>query len=117
MLGRCKSSINFGLQAIGYETIPMTPVYALAITAELPFFIGRSNEIRQWTMRVRTSQHCTGDNINSLRADLKTKVDSNACFRETPPDGIADLDPDEFAFRSEIEDSLDFSIADPRFLV
>jgi hypothetical protein len=53
LIGKCKSSINSGLQAIGYETIPVSPEHATSLVRVFPFMRDRVDEMRQWTIRGR----------------------------------------------------------------
>jgi hypothetical protein len=51
LIGKCKSSINSGLQAIGYETVPLSPEHARSLVGVFPFMRDRVDEMRQWTIR------------------------------------------------------------------
>jgi hypothetical protein len=53
LIGKCKSSINSGLQALGYETVPLSPHHATSLVRVFPFMRDRVDEMRQWTIRTR----------------------------------------------------------------
>ena len=52
IVGKCKSSVNSGLQAIGYTTIPTDANTATALTKAFPFMKSDFGEMRQWTFRL-----------------------------------------------------------------
>jgi hypothetical protein len=52
LLGKCKSSINCGLQANGWEHTAATAADTLEISRVFPFLTSGGDEIRQWTVRV-----------------------------------------------------------------
>jgi hypothetical protein len=51
LIRKCKSSINSGLQAIGYETVLLSPEHATSLIRFFPFMRSRIDEMRQWTIR------------------------------------------------------------------
>jgi hypothetical protein len=51
LVGKCKSSINSSLQAIGSGPITMTPVHVRQLIQLFPFMKGLGLEMRQWTIR------------------------------------------------------------------
>lgn len=51
IIGKCKSSINNGFQAIGYNSIQTTPEIASLLTKLYPFLRNNFSEMRQWTVR------------------------------------------------------------------
>jgi hypothetical protein len=51
LVGKCKSSINSGLQAIGSGPITMTPGHVRQLIELFPFMRGLGGEMRQWTIR------------------------------------------------------------------
>ena len=57
IVGKCKSSVNSGLQAIGYTTIPTDANTATALTKAFPFMKSDFGEMRQWTFRLMPAMH------------------------------------------------------------
>jgi hypothetical protein len=55
LVGKCKSSINAGFQAVGLANSVMSPSQALGLVQIFPFLALNSNEIRQWTIRENTA--------------------------------------------------------------
>jgi hypothetical protein len=51
LIGKCKSSINAGLQSLGYSPAPMSSYHASQLLALLPFLHQNSSDFRQWTIR------------------------------------------------------------------
>ena len=51
LVGKCKSSINSGFQAIGYKVIPMDAESAVTLMKTYPFLKNQISLTRQWTLR------------------------------------------------------------------
>ncbi|KAH0794474.1 potassium/sodium hyperpolarization-activated cyclic nucleotide-gated channel 1 [Histomonas meleagridis] len=56
LIGKCKSSINCGLQSIGYKNSSITPKDASDLAKLFPFLMGNCSEMRQWTSRVKEDE-------------------------------------------------------------
>jgi hypothetical protein len=54
LIGKCKSSINAGFQAVGYTTTPMSAAHAASLVQVFPFMRSNCGEMRQWTIRATT---------------------------------------------------------------
>jgi hypothetical protein len=53
LIRKCKSSINAGVQAVGYATVPTTSDNATLLIRFFPFLMGNCTEMRQWTIRAQ----------------------------------------------------------------
>jgi hypothetical protein len=51
LVHRCKSSINFCFQSLGYSTVAMSPAHAARLMYIFPFLRDDCAEMRQWTIR------------------------------------------------------------------
>ncbi|KAH0793345.1 potassium/sodium hyperpolarization-activated cyclic nucleotide-gated channel 1 [Histomonas meleagridis] len=51
IIGKCKSSINNGIQAIGYVLVQTTAEIASELGKLFPFLKSNFSEMRQWTVR------------------------------------------------------------------
>lgn len=51
LLGKCKSSINIGFQALGYRVVATSTEHATQLMKTFPMMMENSVEMRQWTMR------------------------------------------------------------------
>ena len=51
LIRKCKSTINFGLQSVGFMTIPTDGDCVSKLMKHFPFLKDRCMEMRQWTMR------------------------------------------------------------------
>ena len=51
VIGKCKSSINNGIQAIGYVSIQTSADIAVILGKKFPFLKNNFSEMRQWTVR------------------------------------------------------------------
>jgi hypothetical protein len=51
LVGKCKSSINNGFQALGYKVIQMDAESAVILTKTFPFLREQPGLTRQWTLR------------------------------------------------------------------
>jgi hypothetical protein len=101
LVGRCKSSINAGLQSFGYATIPTTPEHVTLLVRALPFLRENANEMRQWTIR-----HCLRDISGT---DL-TKAEPEAApdLKVTLFDGFG-LDSGASLFDERITEEVDYA--------
>jgi hypothetical protein len=54
LIGKCKSSINCGFQALGYQTIPMSSNVASMLAQTFPFLMKDCSGVRQWTVRAQS---------------------------------------------------------------
>lgn len=74
LTGKCKSSINSGLQSIGYKVIPMDAESAYTLMKTFPFMKNQINLTRQWTLRTKGALPNEGDNIEKIKS--KAKIES-----------------------------------------
>lgn len=56
LLGKCKSSINGGFQALGYEVVPTSTQHATELMKTFPFMMENCAEMRQWTIRSKMAE-------------------------------------------------------------
>ena len=56
-IGKCKSSVNSGLQFIGYTTIQTDVEIAAELARAFPFMRTNFGEMRQWTFRLMPPHH------------------------------------------------------------
>jgi hypothetical protein len=114
LIRKCKTSINFGFQSIGYVTVAMNPKYASVLMHTLPVFARGSSQIRQWTIR--------GKQMNLLEqanCEKRIGVDFlNGLKFESPGmlNGVELLsgmnERNEFMFCDDGDDSVDFAFRD-----
>lgn len=57
VIGKCKSSINNGIQTIGYVSMPTSADIAVVIGRRFPFLKNSFAELRQWTVRRLSVSH------------------------------------------------------------
>jgi hypothetical protein len=60
LIGKCKSAINAGFQALGYIGSSISPAHAIAIIDVFSHLECNWNEIRQWTVRESCGHFCLG---------------------------------------------------------
>jgi hypothetical protein len=53
LIRKCKSSINAGVEAVGYATVPTTSDNATLLIRFFPFLLRNCTEMRQWTIRAQ----------------------------------------------------------------
>ncbi|OHS98885.1 hypothetical protein TRFO_34791 [Tritrichomonas foetus] len=85
LIGRCKSSVNSGFQAIGLVNVPITTEYASALMKAFPFMIDNCTEMRQWTFRAPMNQPIHTNNINNSKGvgiNNSNKADANLIENE-----------------------------------
>jgi hypothetical protein len=101
LVGRCKSSINAGLQSFGYATVPTTPEHLTLLVRALPFLRENANEMRQWTIRHR---------LRDISGTELTKAEPEAApgSRVTPFDGF-DLNPSASLFDKRMTKEVDYT--------
>ena len=51
LINKCKSSVNAGLQALGYKSCPMTAKHVETLLRHFPYLRDDCSEMRQWTIR------------------------------------------------------------------
>jgi hypothetical protein len=61
VIGKCKSSVNSGFHAIGYQKIDNCPVSTSALVNAFPFMRDNFTEARQWTFR-----KCPQEDVSSV---------------------------------------------------
>jgi len=93
LIGKCRSSINAGLQALGYSPAPMTPDRTDLLIRVFPFLVGRCAEARQWTMRTdrvhlaaTTRDSCEpSESIGEGLAEFERGLNEiDTCFDDVP---------------------------------
>lgn len=104
VIGKCKSSVNSGLQFIGYTTIPTDAQIAAELARAFPFMRTNFSEIRQWTFRLMPTRHRNTSMINKppMLEDFTRLTPSNLEIALEPldlcppaylPDATLDLGP------------------------
>jgi hypothetical protein len=58
LIGKCKSAINAGFQALGYLGTGMSPGYAIALFHIFSNLDCNRNELRQWSVRESCAPFC-----------------------------------------------------------
>lgn len=87
-IGKCKSSVNNGFQAIGFSTIPMTSEIAVTLVKMYPFMKNCVNETRQWTCRVYSGK----PRITQIQIGLNNGSESVVClFKDHEYNFVNDL--------------------------
>ena len=76
LIGKCKSSINSGFQAIGYKVIPMDAESAVTLMKTFPFLKDQISLTRQWTLRSKDPY------VKETESDIKAVLDKT--LSETP---------------------------------
>ena len=87
IVGKCKSSINCGFQALGYTTIQDNATTAAALTRAYPFMKTDFHAIRQWTFRLSppsqlfstAKQFISLDDYLMPLSDMNYEIDSTFC--------------------------------------
>lgn len=114
VVGKCKSSVNSGFQAIGYTTVPTDANTATALTKAFPFMKADFGEMRQWTFRLMPTDTKPTNDISFF--------DVNSC--SPPPDEFSsannftletDSFPDPLPFQGSEIITPDFELALPDF--
>ncbi|KAH0793632.1 potassium/sodium hyperpolarization-activated cyclic nucleotide-gated channel 1 [Histomonas meleagridis] len=105
IIGKCKSSINNGIQAIGYVLVPTTAEIAIELGKIFPFLKNNFSEMRQWTVRkLRTQEEVP---VKVKQAPITEKLDIfdfnpfNLNVENAYPDDTATLSPVEVPYISD----------------
>jgi hypothetical protein len=131
LMKKCKSSINFGFQSLGYVTVTMTSEHASVLMQTLPVFACGSGEIRQWTVRAKQMNwfekgncekkygiDCRVDcGINCGMGCGVERISESHEMMETIESLSGMNGTDEFMFRDDGNDSTEFQFHDFDFSI
>ena len=103
IIGKCKSSINNGIQAIGYVLVPTTAEIATELGKLFPFLKNNFSEMRQWTVRKLSKQETpsTGNKTIPNDNELPDIFDFNPFsikVEEALPEDLTSLAPLEVPY-------------------
>jgi hypothetical protein len=103
LIKKCKASINFAFQSLGYVTVTMTSERVYALSCVLPVFTRGGGGIRQWTVRARQ------DKVGNYE-----KQSQGGYHGGWMPEAAEVMDgiesrPDEFMFRDDGDDLGEFT--------
>jgi hypothetical protein len=103
--GKCKSSVNAGLQTLGYAKGSWSVDHALALANFFPLFGRNPREVRQWTVRERcmgaaTAPRFTVQPRTAPCAEVPVTIPCD--YNGTP------LDLEDFGFQDDSDDSKDY---------
>ena len=108
LIGKCKSSINMGFQAIGYRVIETEAVHASSLMKNFPFMKSQITMTRQWTIRSKIA-NASKDKQCNIREDssqcCSEEMSSSSAY-ETP---ISNTIPEE---RAQIVGELSYDSPD-----
>jgi hypothetical protein len=104
LVGRSKSSINSGFQALGYSSGNMSESHTLSLMKVFPFLVQNYSEIRQWTIR----ENCGGEKERERKRQNESEEVEK---RLDPTVSFLDLDEAVLSSREDDEESFEFAIS------
>ncbi|KAH0794440.1 hypothetical protein GPJ56_001733 [Histomonas meleagridis] len=83
LIGKCKSSINSGLQALGYINSSITPKHGTELAKLFPFMKGNCAEMRQWTSRINPAEASNCQALFASYFDIRIPQQTEEQYHET----------------------------------
>jgi hypothetical protein len=117
LIGKCKSAINAGFQALGYVGTAMSPAYAVALFHIFCNLDRKGNEIRQWSVRESSAPFCPSPARLPPKAPLRRTTDAAEAPKPEPDDeedGLtSSVDLDWLATQDDSDEAAERTIGVP----